>query len=582
MRAFSDRPATLPIAGVVLAGLHLALALIGLLPPERLPGSLLVALALAVAALLPALAPSLVAVGVLTAGGIQIGGIPVDGVLVGLLVLWQTTRRLGPWTRALALVGGLVLAGAGGIVVAFELSGTAGLSALPTHVEFLVLAVVALLVASFLSGAQVLVFVLALRAPIGPDDRVEALVTRVAGPQDPFSVGIAGGQGLVLLFIAAVPFTETGEAMQILLSGVFAVALVLHRRSPPLALAVAWFGAALQMSLQLSPSPADVAILVVLFGTGASTSRRVRTAGAVSAVLGSVVAVAYLIVVYDLLSGTADAPFTVTATAGGILATFGLSWTVGLLSRAVGRAREGQTLRAQAEQERSRAQRELDAVEERNRIARDMHDVVAHSLAVVIAQADGARYLGASSPEQTDAALLTISTVARDALGDVRVLLAQLRHSQTDGPQPGARDLPALLESVGSAGAPVRADLELDLDEVPRAVGLALYRIVQEATTNALRHGRPGSPIEIALRREEDELTLRVSNARRSGVESEPGSGGGHGLVGMRERAVLVGGALAARSVGEDFVVDARLPSAASPARDVGTAPPIATGGRTA
>lgn len=241
-----------------------------------------------------------------------------------------------------------------------------------------------------------------------------------------------------------------------------------------------------------------------------------------------------------------------------------------------------QTLRAQAEQERSRAQRELDAVEERNRIARDMHDVVAHSLAVVIAQADGARYLGASSPEQTDAALLTISTVARDALGDVRVLLAQLRHSQTDGPQPGARDLPALLESVGSAGAPVRADLELDLDEVPRAVGLALYRIVQEATTNALRHGRPGSPIEIALRREEDELTLRVSNARRSGVESEPGSGGGHGLVGMRERAVLVGGALAARSVGEDFVVDARLPSAASPARDVGTAPPIATGGRTA
>ncbi|PPG09734.1 sensor histidine kinase, partial [Rathayibacter sp. AY2B1] len=82
----------------------------------------------------------------------------------------------------------------------------------------------------------------------------------------------------------------------------------------------------------------------------------------------------------------------------------------------------------------------------------------------------------------------------------MRVLLAQLRHSQSDGPQPGARDLPALLDSVGGAGAPVRAELAVDLEAVPRAVGLALYRIAQEATTNALRHGRPGSPLDIALR----------------------------------------------------------------------------------
>lgn len=209
------------------------------------------------------------------------------------------------------------------------------------------------------------------------------------------------------------------------------------------------------MALHLAPGVADLAILAVLFGAGASSSRRIRRAGALSAVLGSVAAVAYLVLAFDLIANTVDAALTLSTTFGGILATLGLSWTVGLLSRSVRRAREGQSLRAEAERERARAQRELDTVEERNRIARDMHDVVAHSLAVVIAQADGARYLGAASPEQTDAALLTISSVARDALGDVRVLLAQLRHSQSDGPQPEARDLPALLERVGGrcAGA---------------------------------------------------------------------------------------------------------------------------------
>ncbi|PPF16687.1 hypothetical protein C5C94_13905 [Rathayibacter sp. AY1C3] len=576
MRALLDRPAALPIAGALLAALHLLLGLTGVTPTERIAGGLVLALALAVAGFLPALAPSLVAVGALADGGVLLGGVPVDGVLVGLVVLWQTTRRVGPWTRALALAGGLILAGIGGVTVALGLSGPLDPSGLPARVEFVVLALVALAVASVLGAAKVLVYLNALRAPVLAGDRIDALLTRVAGPQDPFAVGVAGGQALVLLLVAGLPFAGVDGAMQLLVAGVLAVALVLHRRSPVLALSIAWAGAALQMSASLTPGPADLAILAVLFGAGASESRRVRIAGAVSAVLGAVVAVVYLVLVFDLVASAYDGLLSAGATFGGILATLGLSWTIGLLSRAVRRAREGQTLRAQAEQERARAQRELDTVEERNRIARDMHDVVAHSLAVVIAQADGARYLGATSPEQTDAALLTISSVARDALGDVRVLLAQLRHSQSDGPQPGARDLPALLDSVGGAGAPVRAELAVDLEAVPRAVGLALYRIAQEATTNALRHGRPGSPLDIALRQDGGELALTVRNARCADVERDSLPGEGHGLVGMRERAALVGGVLAAGPVGDDFVVDARLPSSPSLAR---TAPPLASGG---
>ncbi|KQQ00787.1 MULTISPECIES: sensor histidine kinase [unclassified Rathayibacter] len=561
MRALLDRPAALPVAGAALAALHLIAGLVAVEPMETVPAGLLIGLALAVAALLPALAPTLIALAVIAGGGFTVVGVPVDGVLVGMVVLWSTARRLGPWTRSLALAGALLLSGIGGLSAGLDLPG---LDALPSNIEFLVRAVVALLVASVLCGLKVLSFVLGVRSPVGPDDQVERLLTRVAGPQDPFAVGAAGGQAVLLLALTGLSITALNDTLDVFVAGVLSVALVLHGRSPGLALTIAWIGAALQMALHLAPGSADLAILVVLFGAGAASSRRVRAAGAISAIAGSVVAVAYLVLAFDLIANTVDSVLTLGATFSGILATLGLSWTVGLLSRSVRRAREGQSLRAEAERERARAQRELDTVEERNRIARDMHDVVAHSLAVVIAQADGARYLGAASPEQTDAALLTISSVARDALGDVRVLLAQLRHSQSDGPQPEARDLPALLDSVSGAGARVHSDLEVDLDSVPRATGLALYRIAQEATTNALRHGRPGSPLDVSLRREAGEVVLIVRNARCSDEETVTVPGEGHGLVGMHERATLVGGVLTAGPDGEHFVVDARLPALAT------------------
>ena len=580
MRALLDRPATLPIGGALLAALHLVLTAVGAVAPEHLSGGLLIALGLAVAAFLPALAPSLVAVGAVIGGGFPVLGVPVDAAVVGIAVLWSTARRLGPWTRTLALVGALLLSGIAGLVAALTVTEQLVPAEASADQVLLVRAVTALVVLGLLVSAAVLAWSAGASRPVGPDDRIGALLVRATGPQDGFAVGAAGWQALLLLLISTVPFAGPDGSLEPVIGGVLSVALVLHRRAPALALTIAWGGALLQMGLQLAPGPADLAILAVLFGTGASEHRRVRAAGAVSAVLGAIIAVVYLILVFTLVESTTSAIVTGGAVFGGILATLGLSWTVGLLSRSVRRAREGQALRAEAERDRAAAQRELDTVEERNRIARDMHDVVAHSLAVVIAQADGARYLGSASPEQTDAALLTISSVARDALGDVRVLLAQLRHSESDGPQPEARDLPALLESVSGAGTPLRSELELDLEAVPRGIGLALYRIVQEATTNALRHGRPGAPLDVSLRRESGEIVLTVRNARCADADAAPAvPGEGHGLVGMRERAALVGGMLRAGPEGDDFVVDARLPAPLAPASP---ALPVASGGRPA
>jgi signal transduction histidine kinase len=202
-----------------------------------------------------------------------------------------------------------------------------------------------------------------------------------------------------------------------------------------------------------------------------------------------------------------------------------------------------------------RAESEAASEQERVRIARDMHDVVAHSLAVVIAQADGARYAAATDPRAATGALETISTTARAALADVRLLLTQLRHSQGEGPQPTLADLDALYAQVRAAGV----DLRVTVDPMPRAdppaaIQLAVYRILQEALTNALRHG--GSPVEVTSSWYPDRVELHVRNPLGAGTE--PGSG--HGIIGMRERAQLAGGTLSAEVDDSAFAVRATLP----------------------
>lgn len=187
------------------------------------------------------------------------------------------------------------------------------------------------------------------------------------------------------------------------------------------------------------------------------------------------------------------------------------------------------------------AERDVLLELERNRLAREVHDVVAHSLAVVIAQADGARFAAESKPETVAPALEAISDTARRALGEVRTMLHDLRTSGEGGVVPGADDLTGLVEGVRGLGVEVEEVAFGEPRALSRTVGLATYRIAQEALTNAMRHGDRTAPVGFEVDWGEREVVLVVTNAVPD--EAVPASErAGHGVTGMRERAADAGG----------------------------------------
>ena len=347
--------------------------------------------------------------------------------------------------------------------------------------------------------------------------------------------------------------SDTGGFDLLVLLG-FAAALALRRLSPGLALVVAWVAAILQMATSaIAPTVSDLAVLGVLYATAAYGGRIVRWVGLASAGVGAVMAAGYLVLLPQWTGGTSNSPDEVTraylTSFVGLLALLGLSWTLGQLARIYRRARDSRLAQVVAEQR-------VITEQERNRIARDMHDVVAHSLAVVIAQADGARYARVNDPEAVDAALTTISTTAREALGDVRVLLSQLRHSEGEAPQPALDDLDRLIEQLGDSGLTIERTSSGTAHPLPGGQQLAVYRIVQEALINALRHGDAGSPVALDFAWSESQLTVTVINLLRADAVQNPG---GHGLAGVCERAQLAGGTVSAGPVDGNWVVEARL-----------------------
>ncbi|MBX9471003.1 sensor histidine kinase [Microcella sp.] len=241
----------------------------------------------------------------------------------------------------------------------------------------------------------------------------------------------------------------------------------------------------------------------------------------------------------------------------GLLVLFlpALAWFVGEMVR-VRRSRNA--LRAQVSTvstQRDAALTRADLEAERTRVARDVHDIVAHSLTVVIAQADGARYATAGDAPAAADAFETIAQTARGALADVRVLLTELRHTQEAGPQPGLDDLDALLDSMRDSGLTLEVREFGDRGRLTESRELALYRIVQESLTNALRHGDGAATLELEWG--EQAVDLVVTNA--SPGETREFKEGGHGIDGMRERASLAGGELSVHD-GPMFRVRARLP----------------------
>lgn len=359
-------------------------------------------------------------------------------------------------------------------------------------------------------------------------------------------------------FIVALPIAGDGQITGWPLVGLafasvmLCAAVAIGRLAPGLALGAAWVGAASQMASGLPPLPINFGILLVLYSTAAWGTRRVLWWGFASMLLGGAVATVYLVILGD--AGFGNATGWERLAVGALLLAvcvlaLGLAWVCGLLWRVARRARRTKAAQLRAEALAAEEQ-------ERVSIARDMHDIVAHSLAVVIAQANGARYAAAANPEVAADALETISQTARAALSDVRMLLTQLRHRQGDGPQPALADLEALFAQVRHAGIEPRITIDpIPAEEPPGAIQLAVYRILQEALTNAIRHG--DGTVDVQLAWFADRVDLDVRNTVGGDQKS---ASGGHGLIGMRERAQLVGGSLQAERRGAQFVVHATLP----------------------
>jgi signal transduction histidine kinase len=221
-------------------------------------------------------------------------------------------------------------------------------------------------------------------------------------------------------------------------------------------------------------------------------------------------------------------------------------------------ALEDRAARLEAERD---AQAKVAAAAERARIARELHDVIAHHVSVMVVQADGAAYALRSSPETTEKALQAISGTGRQALNEMRHLLGVLRTAGDQAqlaPVPGLGELRELLDQARAAGLAVTYTLSGAPRELPEGAELAAYRVVQESLTNTRKHAGLAASAAVTLRYEPDGLTVEVTD---DGLTTPAVSTGGHGLAGMRERIEMYGGTVHAGPLeGGGFRVVARLP----------------------
>jgi signal transduction histidine kinase len=214
---------------------------------------------------------------------------------------------------------------------------------------------------------------------------------------------------------------------------------------------------------------------------------------------------------------------------------------------------------------------QLAAATERARVAREMHDIVGHSLSVIITLADGGGYAADAAPERSKEALRLIGDTGRSSLAELRRMLGVLRE-QTDepslSPQPGIADLDPLCRQIRAAGPQVEYRSSGALDALDTGVQLAAYRIVQEALTNTLKHAGPHTRIHLALRVDGTRLRITVRDTGPpAGDRPVPSAGEGHGVIGMRERAALYGGTVTAGPVpGGGWAVAADLDREGEPA----------------
>jgi signal transduction histidine kinase len=367
----------------------------------------------------------------------------------------------------------------------------------------------------------------------------------------------------VAAFAASVALLAVGEneadsgsfdALDVAIVGIASLPLVAWRRAPLAVFVVTALGSSLSFAAAEPVGPPvgpTIAVYLLAFSGDGSRERTRLTLGVVAAML-AVHVVAGGILGAEILFG---------------ITVWGGAWLAGDRTR-LRRERmaelEERALRAEREAER---ERRLAAAEERGRIARDLHDSAGHAINVILVHAGMGRLQTERDPERAREAFATIEEVARETVGEIDQMVRVLREDVSlDGevePPAGLASLEGLVERHRAAGLDVSSSVYGERRPLPAAVDRGAYRIIQEALTNAARHGNGNARVQIDFG--ERELEVLVENVLVPGRPARS-EGGGHGLVGMRERAALLGGSLDAGPREGRFEVRARLPVPEDPA----------------
>ncbi|WP_258726380.1 sensor histidine kinase [Cellulomonas sp. NS3] len=391
--------------------------------------------------------------------------------------------------------------------------------------------------------------------------------------------------GTALLALVAVPVTalvgtvyEAGyQSAGVPLIALALIAPLAWRRAQPVAsVATVYTIALIHLTGGYGPLlPADVAVLLALYSVTVHGPRWAHRVAVLGAIVGSLVLGVTLGWAYD--------PF-----AGAFAWMFGSAislavWAFGLVRRSRREAMDALVDRARRLEIERDQQHQIATAAERSRIAREMHDIVAHSLSVMIAQADGGRYAAGADPAAAARSLGTIAETGRAALGDMRRLLGVLRTdeaAQPGGPapavsgistgpggaggapytpQPAEQDLEALVEQVRASGLRVSLVRMGTARRLPPGAGLTAYRICQEALTNILKHAGPDPTVTVVVQWLDASLVLEIGDDGRGAAAESDGLG--QGLLGMRERAAMFGGSVTAGPrPGGGFRVRAQIP----------------------